>query len=163
MVRAGPHGLRSGSHTRPRIVVWLPLMQEAGRSARILRSSMHGEVLITFRQAGEERGFNRTFPGIPNVESHGRNAGRKTFTICTRAVWRSVTERGESANCLNPNRLAGNDKRRDCVAAFAGLPSGAYEVSCRIRAGSPRGLWPHSPRTVASRRYSVPPLLGAED
>jgi len=57
-----------------------------------------------------------------------------------------------------------NDKRRDSLAAFAlaCLPA-AYEVSCRIRAGSPTGFWPDSPRTVASRRWSVPPLLGAED
>jgi len=41
---------------------------------------------------------------------------------------------------------------------MACLPA-ACEVSCRIRAGSPTGLWPDSPRTVASRRCSVPPLL----
>src|SRR6266850_1078277 len=35
-------------------------------------------------------------------------------------------------------------------------PPAAYEVSCRIRAGSPRGLRPHSPRTVASRRLGSP-------
>jgi len=38
-------------------------------------------------------------------------------------------------------------------AAFAwpSLPA-AYEVSCRIRAGSPTSFWLDSPRTVASRR-----------
>ena len=50
-----------------------------------------------------------------------------------------------------------DDKRREslrgvCVAC---LPA-AYEVSCRIRAGSPTGLWPDSPRTVASRRFGSP-------
>jgi hypothetical protein len=45
----------------------------------------------------------------------------------------------------------------NCFAAFAlaCLPA-AYEVSCRVRTGSPRGLWPHSPRTVASRRFGSP-------
>jgi len=41
-------------------------------------------------------------------------------------------------------------------AAFAACLPAAYEVSCRIRAGSPRGFWPHSPRTVASRRLGSP-------
>jgi hypothetical protein len=35
------------------------------------------------------------------------------------------------------------------------LPA-AYEVSCRIRAGSPRSFWLHSPRTVASRLFGSP-------
>src|SRR5579859_1471153 len=54
--------------------------------------------------------------------------------------------------------VGGNEKRRESlrgVSYQACLPA-AYEVSCRIRAGSPRGLWPHSPRTVASRRFGSP-------
>jgi len=54
--------------------------------------------------------------------------------------------------------VGGNEKRRESlrgVSYQACLPA-AYEVSCRIRAGSPRGFWPHSPRTVASRRFGSP-------
>ena len=42
------------------------------------------------------------------------------------------------------------------AASPACLPA-AYEVSCRIRAGCPRGFWPHSPRTVASRHSTGSP------
>ena len=50
-------------------------------------------------------------------------------------------------------KTAEKDKRREIFAAFAwpSLPA-AYEVSCRIRAGSPTSFWLDSPRTVASRR-----------
>ena len=48
-------------------------------------------------------------------------------------------------------------KRRGSLRGVSGLPSGAYEVSCRIRAGCPRGFWPHSPRTVASRHSTGSP------
>jgi hypothetical protein len=49
-----------------------------------------------------------------------------------------------------------NNKRRESLrGVWACLPA-AYEVSCRIRAGSPTGLWPDSPRTVASRRFGSP-------
>ena len=50
-----------------------------------------------------------------------------------------------------------NDKRREslrgvCWPAF----QAAYEVSCRIRTGSPTSFWLDSPRTVASRRFGSP-------
>jgi len=41
----------------------------------------------------------------------------------------------------------------NCFAAFAACLPAAYEVSCRVRTGSPTSFWLDSPRTVASRRW----------
>ncbi len=53
-----------------------------------------------------------------------------------------------------------NDKRRE---SLRGVCWPAFRVPARLAVGfgleSPRGFRPHSPRTVASRRSSVPPFL----
>src|ERR1700704_1685622 len=43
-------------------------------------------------------------------------------------------------------------------AAFEACLPAAYEVSCRIRTGSPTSFWLDSPRTVASRRSIGSPV-----
>src|SRR3954465_9757747 len=43
-------------------------------------------------------------------------------------------------------------------AAFEACLPAAYEVSCRIRTGSPTSFWLDSPRTVASRRLFGSPV-----
>src|SRR3954447_22142430 len=43
-------------------------------------------------------------------------------------------------------------------AAFEACLPAAYEVSCRIRTGSPTSFWLDSPRTVASRRLFGSPI-----
>jgi len=43
-------------------------------------------------------------------------------------------------------------------AAFEACLPAAYEVSCRIRTGSPTSFWLDSPRTVASRRSFGSPV-----
>ena len=46
----------------------------------------------------------------------------------------------------------------NCFAAFEACLPAAYEVSCRIRTGSPTSFWLDSPRTVASRRSIGSPV-----
>ena len=72
----------------------------------------------------------------------------------------STVQNGEflpSKNGCGGSRRPGKNKRRESLrgVCMACLPA-AYEVSCRIRAGSPTSLWPDSPRTVASRRFGSP-------
>jgi len=43
-------------------------------------------------------------------------------------------------------------------AAFEACLPAAYEVSCRIRTGSPTSFWLDSPRTVASRHSIGSPV-----
>src|SRR6185295_6189974 len=85
--------------------------------------------------------------------------------------WRAAASADRMAGTLAPRcceekvtEWSRKDKRREVIAAFAwpSLPA-AYEVSCRIRAGSPTSLRLDSPRTVASRLVLGPPFLGAVD
>ena len=85
--------------------------------------------------------------------SDGAGGGRRTLDLGARGGRRTLDL---AARGPTPTQ---NKKRRELLRGVlkACLPA-AYEVSCRIRAGCPRGFWPHSPRTVASRRSVGSPV-----
>src|SRR5438874_8194873 len=83
----------------------------------------------------------RTERGTAAAEGPSTPSGME---VDARAPQSSVLRFSEMTNAANR------------FAAFVACLPAAYEVSCRIRAGSPRGFWPHSPRTVASRLFGSP-------
>src|SRR5438128_7209094 len=92
--------------------------------------------------------FNRSFKAVPFFESTVQIAGSQKAAVSLSQHLRK--------GVVTILVTGGKNKRRDESRRLMACLPAACEVSCRIRAGSPTGLWPDSPRTVASRRFGSP-------